>query len=67
MKKLIIILMLVSSEAFAVVNYCIVNKEWKEECKIAGQEASWSNQRASFNYCCYDKETYEEFLKVKSE
>lgn len=63
MKKLLILLSLISSEAWASVNYCVANEGYRRRCTI---NAPLLGRTRYMKDCCNHKETYDEFVKTKS-
>lgn len=59
--------MLVSSEVMAGVNYCVIEPKYMTNCQEYDRlSPNYLLREDAFVSCCDDKETYEEFLKVKS-
>lgn len=58
MKKLFILMMLISGEGWAAVNYCVVSVQYAMGCNRSGF--------GGYGYCCANKENFEEFTKFNS-
>lgn len=59
MKKLLILLMILSGEVMASIDYCVVSKAFYGACE---DRASFGN----FRSCCFNREMFEEFEKYNS-
>lgn len=42
-------------------NYCVISLDYRQNCIL------FDNMRPNFNDCCFNKASYEEFLKTKPE
>jgi len=62
MKKLFLILMLISSEGWTM-NNCSVNSEFHKNCVQYSQYAAWGFKNW-YVKCCNQDDSYEAFLKI---